>query len=400
MDSTIARVGSEALSDLKIDLTNLSKALHEIYELMQADMRQVNVAWQDSKYQEFVDNYQPQIQKCDEIANRYTEWCTKVLDPTIENVIAVETTDVGDVGASVGGGSADAAFVGGAAVAGAAAVGVAASGAGVVDKSESERMTGSNSAASSNLNSDESDRVKRFQELYPDASPEFAKSYFELSPEQRMEYSKEYMKLKKQHDDDMFHVESLRKDAQLRGGDSDLGAAGGKLGFLAYAEKEENAAEKQFKEGMHKLEESTVGLSGMNELSPTTKAVPISNGCGSEEDPKSFAAAAVGRAVDTKLGTVAHPLRNEFAEWKAQGESCDIHDKCYYNGEGKEKCDLEFQRRSPVMGTAVIMAKETSAKSYEQAQKDRLLSEQLRATWEKEHGQTLDAENFRVVPND
>ena len=366
---------------------------------MQADMRQVNLAWQDSKYQEFVDNYQPQIRKCGEIANRYAEWCARVLDPTIENVVAVETTDVGDGGGSVGGGIADGASVGSSAVAGAAAVGVAA-GASMTGNGYSGRMTGSNQDANSNSNSEESDREKRFQELYPDASPEFAKSYFELSPEQRMEYSKEYMKLKKQHDDDMFHVESLRKDAQLRGGDSDLGAAGGKLGFLAYAEKEENAAEKQFKEGMHKLEESTVGLSGMNELRPTTKAVPISNGCGSEEDPKSFAAAAVGRTVDTGLQTVGRPWKSVSAEWKAAGESCDIHDKCYYNGEGKEKCDMEFQRRSPVMGTAVIMADETSGKSYEQAQKDRLLSEQLRATWEKEHGQSIDAENFRVVPND
>ena len=120
MDSTIARVGSEALSGLKSDLTNLSKALHKIYELMQADMRQVNVAWQDSKYQEFVDNYQPQIQKCDEIANRYTEWCVKVLDPTIENVIAVETTDVGSGEGSVGGGNSEAAVVGGMAAAGVA----------------------------------------------------------------------------------------------------------------------------------------------------------------------------------------------------------------------------------------------------------------------------------------
>ena len=122
MDSTIARVGSEALSGLKSDLTNLSKALHKIYELMQADMRQVNVAWQDSKYQEFVDNYQPQIQKCDEIANRYTEWCVKVLDPTIENVIAVETTDVGSGEGSVGGGNSEAAVVGGMAAAGVAGI--------------------------------------------------------------------------------------------------------------------------------------------------------------------------------------------------------------------------------------------------------------------------------------
>ena len=120
MDSTIARVGSEALSVLKTDLTVLSKTLHDIYELMNADMRQVNVAWQDSKYQEFVDHYQPQIQKCDEIANRYAEWCARVLDPTIENVISVETTDVGSGNGSVGGWGSAAAVGGGMAAAGVA----------------------------------------------------------------------------------------------------------------------------------------------------------------------------------------------------------------------------------------------------------------------------------------
>ena len=53
MDSTIARVGSAALIDLQNDLTLLSKSLLKIYELMDADMRKVNVAWQDGKYQEF-----------------------------------------------------------------------------------------------------------------------------------------------------------------------------------------------------------------------------------------------------------------------------------------------------------------------------------------------------------
>ena len=105
--ATIARVGSVALTELKADLTRLSKTLHQIYELMNADMRQVNAAWQDGKYQEFVAAYQPQIQKCEEIANRYADWCMRVLDPTIENVIAVERTDVGSGGVSgpVGGGS-------------------------------------------------------------------------------------------------------------------------------------------------------------------------------------------------------------------------------------------------------------------------------------------------------
>lgn len=120
MASSIAKVSSAALTELQSDLTSLSSTLHKIYELMNADMRQVNVAWQDAKYQEFVQNYQPKIQKCEDIANRYSEWCKRVLDPTIENVTAVETIDVsGDSAGSVGSSNvANAAAAGGAAAAG------------------------------------------------------------------------------------------------------------------------------------------------------------------------------------------------------------------------------------------------------------------------------------------
>lgn len=89
-----AVTGSAALTELKNDLTQLSATLHEIYELMNTDMRNIGEAWQDGKYQEFVEGYRPQINKCEEISERYKEWCLRVLDPTIENVIAVEKTDV------------------------------------------------------------------------------------------------------------------------------------------------------------------------------------------------------------------------------------------------------------------------------------------------------------------
>lgn len=107
-----AVTGSVALTELKNDLTRLSDTLHTIYDLMSADMTQVGQAWQDGKYQEFVDGYKPQINKCEEISERYKEWCLRVLDPTIENVIAVEKTDVGSSS-----GSATGTAVGGAGVA-------------------------------------------------------------------------------------------------------------------------------------------------------------------------------------------------------------------------------------------------------------------------------------------
>ena len=114
MASTIARAGSVALTELQSDLTQLSITLYDIYELMNADMRGVNDYWQDGKYKEFIQSYQPQIQKCEEIATRYAKWCSDVLQPTIDNVIAVETTDVGSGDSAVGVVAGGTAVVGGA----------------------------------------------------------------------------------------------------------------------------------------------------------------------------------------------------------------------------------------------------------------------------------------------
>ncbi len=97
-----AQVSSAALNELKSNLTSLSKSLHMIYDLLNADMSQIGREWQDRKYEEFVEGYRPQINKCEEISIRYNEWCQRVLVPTIDNVIAVETTDVGGGGGSVG----------------------------------------------------------------------------------------------------------------------------------------------------------------------------------------------------------------------------------------------------------------------------------------------------------
>ncbi len=101
-----AVTSSAALNELKTNLTSLSKSLHMIYDLMNADMSQIGQEWQDRKYEEFVEGYRPQINKCEEISIRYNEWCQRVLAPTIDNVIAVETTNVGSGNGHVSGGSA------------------------------------------------------------------------------------------------------------------------------------------------------------------------------------------------------------------------------------------------------------------------------------------------------
>ena len=121
----------------------------------------------------------------------------------------------------------------------------------------------------------------------------------------------------------------------------------------------------------------------------TTKAVPISNGCGSETSKMSQIGAAIAKPIDAvRTGTSI----------KTQNASCDQHDKDYYNGVDKKKADSDFRHRSPTMGWAVETAKETSNKSYKEAQKDRETSKQLQPTWEKEHKQCLDGNNYRVTP--
>lgn len=96
-----AQVSSEALQELQSSLKQLSQTLHEIYDLMNADMTAVGEFWRDPKYEQFVESYRPKINKCEEISERYNEWCGSVLDPLIEKVIKIEDTDVSGDGGSI-----------------------------------------------------------------------------------------------------------------------------------------------------------------------------------------------------------------------------------------------------------------------------------------------------------
>lgn len=102
MASSFLECGSESLTNLKEDLRKLSESLHEIYDLMSADLSQLGEAWRDGKYEEYVSGYLPYVKKCEEISQRYADWCTLVLDPAIEKCIAIESSDVGGDGGNIG----------------------------------------------------------------------------------------------------------------------------------------------------------------------------------------------------------------------------------------------------------------------------------------------------------
>lgn len=93
----------------------------------------------------------------------------------------------------------------------------------------------------------------------------------------------------------------------------------------------------------------------------------IANGCGTGE-------AGIFEKTATKTGQSLDYLLNGF---QSQANSCDQHDIDYYNGVPKELADNDFQQRSPIMGTAVKMAKETSQNAYNSSQQQRLIDETL-----------------------
>lgn len=102
-------VGSDVLTNLQTEIRQLSSSLEELYNTMVQQMNRVNEFWQDAKYEEFKQGYGPQIAKCQEIAANYRNWCTSVLQQTIDQVVKTERTDVSGSGVGSGIGTAPAA---------------------------------------------------------------------------------------------------------------------------------------------------------------------------------------------------------------------------------------------------------------------------------------------------
>ena len=78
MASSNAVTSSDALIELKNNLTQLSDTMHDICEQLEADMSQLCKTWRDRQYQEFVQGYQPHIKKCEEISKRYKVSVSKI----------------------------------------------------------------------------------------------------------------------------------------------------------------------------------------------------------------------------------------------------------------------------------------------------------------------------------
>ncbi len=123
MSDESVRTGSAIVAELQKSLNAVSASIKEISDLMSTDMRQVGEAWQDGKYQEYVDAFTPQIQKCEEIAEDCEKWSATVLGRVFESAEDYEHTKIASAGGAVSG-------AGAAAVAGSATTGAVAGTAG------------------------------------------------------------------------------------------------------------------------------------------------------------------------------------------------------------------------------------------------------------------------------
>ena len=107
MASSNAEVSSQALSGLQNNLSELSGKIQGICDTLNSDRERMGEAWRDSKFQEFRQGFQPQINKCSELSQKYSDYA-KLLGPAIEQVVLIERAEVGGEG---GGGSAGAVSV-------------------------------------------------------------------------------------------------------------------------------------------------------------------------------------------------------------------------------------------------------------------------------------------------
>jgi hypothetical protein len=124
------------------------------------------------------------------------------------------------------------------------------------------------------------------------------------------------------------------------------------------------------------------------------KVVPIENGCGSETVAGSFTAAAVVNYPDSVIDFI----RNDSFDKLSIGQQkayCKQHDIDYYSGVPLIKADRNFTKNAPLKGRAVMVSSLLSQESWNEAQFDRKLTNELLPLFEGEL-----AYDQKLVPED
>lgn len=83
-------VSSKSLIVLQGDLKKLSEELNETYDLLMQNEKQVGEQWQDSKFDEFEEEFSKKRELISELSEKYKGWADNYLPPYIEKALEYE----------------------------------------------------------------------------------------------------------------------------------------------------------------------------------------------------------------------------------------------------------------------------------------------------------------------
>lgn len=79
-----ANVTLKNLLDLQSDLTSLSQALLECYEVLDSNISALSEKWQDEKFEEFEASFRTRKEQIMFLSEKYKMWATQYLPPRID----------------------------------------------------------------------------------------------------------------------------------------------------------------------------------------------------------------------------------------------------------------------------------------------------------------------------
>lgn len=87
-------VSSKSLIELQTELKSLSENLKELHETLTQAINQVKEQWQDSKCEEFEEEFRSSKEMVLDLSEKYKGWADSYLPPYIEKAIEYEGAGV------------------------------------------------------------------------------------------------------------------------------------------------------------------------------------------------------------------------------------------------------------------------------------------------------------------
>lgn len=87
----------EELFRLQKELINLSKEIDKVCEFLKSDLSNLNYSWDDRKFVEFEESIMPKRVRIKMLSEKYCIWADTVLQKHIDNLIDLNSSDMGTI---------------------------------------------------------------------------------------------------------------------------------------------------------------------------------------------------------------------------------------------------------------------------------------------------------------